>query len=100
MNIVSNSIILHPRDLPDVNIRSRKGKEPFIKEDEGWSSDWTGFDSEDGDYKARSEEKYYESDTSLEYEQIQREIGDYYVFGDDENVNAIDPNDRIYDRKL
>ncbi|KAJ8441777.1 hypothetical protein Cgig2_009023 [Carnegiea gigantea] len=84
--------LLYSLDVLAINVTSKKGKEPVIEEDEGWDSDWTSSDSKDGDYVVRPEEECYESDTSLEAEQIQAEIVDYYVCGDDEDDKAINPN--------
>ena len=70
---------------------SKKGKEPVIEEGEGWDSDWTSSDSKDRDYVVRLEEECYESDTSLEVEQIQGEIVDYYVCSDDEDDKLLTP---------
>ncbi|KAJ8432146.1 hypothetical protein Cgig2_006848 [Carnegiea gigantea] len=55
---------------------------------------------QDGDYVARPEEECYESDTSLEAEQIQGEIVDYYVCGDDKDYNALNPNEKMYDGQM
>jgi len=72
----------------------RKKKQAVV-EDDSWS-DWCSTGSEE----YASEDDHCNSETSLEEEVIVGEIGDYYCYDSDDDVEVVDPNDKMYQRQL
>jgi len=81
-------------DVPAMAAKLRK-RNQVVVEDDGWS-DWCSSDSTE--YVA--EEVPCDSETSLDEENIVAAIGDYYYSECDDDVGAVDPNDKIYQGQL
>ena len=77
-------------DVPAMAAKLRKRKQAIVEDDS--QSDWCSTNSEE----YAGEEDPWDFKTSLEEEDIVGEIGDHYYADNDNDLEAVDPNDKMY----